>query len=110
MTFMEINQMVESIGLPSSYYQWQIEAEVPDLPYILFYYPERVDFFADGKNYQKITKLNIELYSDNKDFVNEAKVEEILEQNGITYQKEEQYISDERMYEVLYTMEVLING
>ena len=109
MTFQEINTMISNIGLNYAYYQWPID-EAPDLPYILFYYPERKDFLADGMNYQHITALNIELYTKNKDFDKEALVESVLETNGIIYGKEEQYIAEEKMYEVLYTMEVCING
>lgn len=109
MTFQEIDAMVSSIGLEYAYYQWPIN-EAPALPYILFYYPERKDFMADGINYQHITALNIELYTKNKDFSNEALVESVLETYGIRYSKEEQYIPEEKMYEVLYTMEVCING
>ncbi len=108
MTYEEIKEMIESIGLDFTYYQWDI-GSAPELPYILFYYPERNDFLADGRNYLKITKLNIELYSDNKDFDNEEAIESVLDEYGLVYQKEEQYISEERMYEVLYTMEVNLN-
>lgn len=108
MTYEEIATLIESIGLPYTYFQWDV-GSAPELPYILFYYPERADFVADDKNYLKITRLNIELYSDNKDFANEALVESALETAGLVYTKEEQYISEERMYETLYTMEVNIN-
>lgn len=107
MTYQEINTMVSSIGLPYAYYQFPIN-EAPSLPYILFYYPKRNDFIADSMNYQHITTLNIEFYSNNKDFANEAIIENILETNCLVYTKEEQYIADEKMYEVLYTMEVYV--
>lgn len=109
MTFKELNEMVKSIGLPSNYYQWP-EKEAPELPYILFYYPSREDFYADSINYVKNTSMNLELYTENKDFELEELVEQTLEAYDIAYEKEEQYIDDERMYEVLYTMEVIING
>lgn len=109
MTFQEIDAMISGIGLDYAYYQWPIN-EAPSLPYVLFYYPERKDFSADCINYQHITALNIELYTNNKDFEKEALVESVLESNGIYYTKEEQYIAEEKMYEVLYTMEVCING
>lgn len=108
MTYKEIEQMINSIGLDFTYYQWDV-GNAPALPYILFYYPERDDFHADDKNYLKITRLNIELYSDNKDFEHEAMIEAVLEENELVYEKEEQYIGEERMYETLYTMEVNIN-
>lgn len=108
MTYDEIASMIESTELENAYYQYP-EGEAPELPYILFYYPERDDFQADNKNYAKITQLNIELYTKEKDFEKEAAVEAILEANDLSYDKEEQYIESEKMYEVLYTMEVIIN-
>lgn len=108
MTFKDINTMIQSIGLPSNYYQWPVK-KAPALPYILFYYPSREDFKADNTNYAKFTQLNIEFYSENKDFEMEAKIEEILEENDLYYDKEEQYIDTDEMYEVLYVINVLIN-
>ena len=67
MTYAEIASMIESTELENTYYQYP-EGEAPELPYILFYYPERDDFQADNKNYAKITQLNIELYTKEKDF------------------------------------------
>lgn len=111
MTYQEIYEMLDGISpdIPVTYYQWN-EGEVPSLPYIVFYYPSRDDFSADNINYAKITQLNIELYTDNKDFDLECMVEEALTNADIYYSKEEQYIQDERMYEILYTTEVLIDG
>lgn len=108
MTYAEIASMIESTELENTYYQYP-EGEAPELPYILFYYPERDDFQADNKNYAKITQLNIELYTKEKDFEKEEALEGILEANDLVYDKEEQYIESEKMYEVLYTMEVIIN-
>ena len=108
MTYAEIETMINSTQLSNAYYQYP-EGEAPALPYVLFYYPERDDFQADDKNYAKITLLNIELYTKNKDFVNEKVIEDLLDANEIPYDKEEQYIESENMYEVLYITEVIIN-
>ena len=108
MTYAEIETMINSTKLSNAYYQY-LEGEAPALPYVLFYYPERNDFQADNKNYAKITQLNIELYTKNKDFVNEKVIEDLLDTNEIPYDKEEQYIEKENMYEVLYITEVIIN-
>lgn len=109
MTYQEIKTLLEGLGLPVTYYQWPVE-HAPALPYIVFYYPGRNDFLADDKNYAHISELNIELYTDTKDFTLEQSLETLLEANDLVYIKEEQYISEERMYEVLYHMEVMING
>ena len=46
-------------------------------------------------------------YTDRKQPEIEAMVEAVLDQRGIFYDKSEVWIPDERLYEVLYTMEVL---
>ena len=69
MTYKEVSTMVKSIGLPYAYYQFpEGTAEAP--PFICFYWSEDNDLKADNINYQKIERLNIELYTDNKDFWN----------------------------------------
>ena len=108
-TFEEINNILESIGYPYNY-DFFPENKVPAPPYMVFYYPNRDDFYADDSNYSHIEQLNIELYTDEKDFDAEAAVESVLKSNGITFVKSEAYIDSENLYEVLYTMEVLING
>lgn len=108
MTYDDIASMINSTRIENAYYQYP-EGEAPELPYILFYYPQRDDFQADDKNYAKVPQLNIELYTKEKDFVTEKVIEDLLEANDLTYDKEEQYIESEKMYEVLYTMEVMIN-
>ena len=66
MTYKEINNMISSIGLDYAYYSFPVD-EAPDLPYIVFYYPNYNDLGADDINYQTIAQLNIELYTENKD-------------------------------------------
>ena len=112
MTFQEIASMIESIGLPFSYYMFKGSKNdpVPPLPYVIFYYPQSDNFGADNNVYQNITRLNVELYSENKDFDSEKLVEDVLIENDIFFEKYESYIESENMYEVLYESEVIING
>lgn len=60
--------------------------------------------------WQATTALQIDLYTDRKDLQTEAMVEQVLEQNGIVYTKEETYIASEKMYEITYETELIING
>ena len=108
MTFKEVKTMVESIGYPATYYEFQDAA--PARPFVVWYFPRSDDFYADGLNYQKIEQLNIELYTRTKDFDAEAAVEAVLANYGLSWTREEQMIDQESGYEVLYIMEVLING
>jgi hypothetical protein len=95
--------------IPTTYEFWPI-GDAPDLPYICYYYPDSDDFFADNENYVAIRRLNIELYTDNKDFTLEDTVEGILKANHLGFSKTETYIEAEHMYQTLYQTEVLLNG
>lgn len=109
MTYESIKDLLDAIGLPYTYHHWDKE-NVPELPWIVFDYPAQNDFLADDSIYQKITALQIDLYTDRKDLQTEAMVEQVLEQNGIVYTKEETYIASEKMYEITYETELIING
>ena len=108
MTYKEVKQMIESIGLPYAYRSFPIN-EAPALPYIVFYYPDNDDFAADNCNYVPIANLNIELYTENKDFATEATVESVLENKRFFYSKTEAYLRTEEMYEVLYEIQLVID-
>lgn len=109
MTVEELVTGLEATGLEVAYYQYP-ENEAPEPPYLIYYFPNSADFIADGINYQDINALNVELYTNNKDFAAEALVEQALNDMGLAYTRSEQYITSEKMYEVLFQTEVLING
>jgi len=106
MTFIEVKQMIESIGLPFTYDSFPNNiAPVP--PYIVFNYPQNDDFGADNTNYVSIDVLNIELYSASKDFANEQTIEAVLNQNGFYYEKSEAYIRSENLFQITYVTQVI---
>lgn len=109
MTYEQIATMVAEMGYPNAYYQFE-RARAKEPPFICFYYPEIDDVYADDSNYQRIVGLTVELYTRKKDFAAEDAVENILQTHGIPYDKNEEYIEDEQLYEVIYEMEVLINA
>lgn len=109
MTYEEINTMIESAGMPTAYLQWPT-SNVPPLPYVVFYYPNSDNFAADDQVYTKVERVNIELYTKFKSFTAEAAVEAMLNENGIVWEKTEAYLDSEHMYEVLYEVEIIING
>lgn len=109
MTLQQVNLMVESMGLPYSYYQFpEGTAQAP--PFICFFYGPSDDLHADNSNYQGIRQLNIELYTRNKDFALEKTIEDILNLNGLTFYREENFIDTEKIWQIAYEMEVMING
>ena len=60
--------------------------------------------------YFKVDRLNVELYTDTKQPELERRLEDILDAHGLFYEKSEIWIEDEKLYEVLYEMEVAHNG
>ena len=56
--------------------------------------------------YYRVDQLDIELYTDKKQPEQEAKLEAVLDEAGMFYDKTERFIQSERLYEVLYEMEV----
>ena len=107
MTYKEIKTMVGSIGYPTAYYQFPEGTEQAP-PFICFFYPNSADMKADDSNYQKIEHLVIELYTETKDYDAESAVETVLAEHDMVWDRSETSIDSERMYEVVYEMDVII--
>ncbi len=105
MTHTEVMSMVDEMGMESAYHHFA-EGESPEPPFVVFLYPRANNFSADGMAYFKVNRLNVELYTDLKDVELEQRVETVLDSHGIFYAKSEVWIEKERLYEVLYEMEV----
>ena len=105
MIYEEINEMMQETGLPFAYHHFA-EGESPDPPFTLFLSPGENTFGADNLMYFSFKTLHIELYTDAKSPESEERVEEVLTQHNIYYTKTETWIESEKLYEVLYQMEV----
>ena len=105
MTHEQVLEMVGEMKLPSAYGHFA-EGQSPEPPFLVFLYPESRNFAADGIAYYKKKKLHIELYTDYKSVELEERIETVLEQHGIFYGKSEVWIESERLYKVMYEMEV----
>lgn len=109
MQYTEVANIMASVGIPYAYRSFpESTAKAP--PFLVFYYDGNDDLFADNINYQTIVGLRIELYTRDKDFALEATLESVLRANEIAYSKDEVYIDDEKLYEIVYESEVVING
>jgi hypothetical protein len=109
MTTAELAGLISTVGVPFAYYQFPEGTNQPT-PFICYYFPENDDVFADNTNYVRIYELHIELYTDEKDFELEERLENILLDAGLSFVKSEAWIKSEKMQEVLYQTEVIING
>lgn len=107
MTRKEVAQMVDSIGLPYAYYQFDEDtAQAP--PFVVFFFSSSNDLYADQTNYQRIDSLSIEFYSSEVDFDTEETIETILNDAGLTFYKEQSFIESERIWQTAYDMEIVL--
>ena len=104
--FRQMLGMFETYGIPITYYSFP-EKHAPALPYAVYYFPDQRPEAADDISWTGIATLNVELYTREKDFMTESKVEEILSAYDLVYTKDESYINTEHMFQVLYQMEVI---
>ena len=105
MTIEQIAAMLQETGIPFAYDHFA-EGESPEPPFICYLLPGSDNFAADGRVYFKINEVRIELYTDKKDVSVEKQVEDALDDRGIFYNKSEVWISEEKLYEVLYSLDV----
>lgn len=104
MTKERIEAILDILEIEYRYHHFE-EREAVNPPFICWLIPETRNFSADGKVYFKSDKVDIELYTDEKDFELEERVEAALDAADLFWQKSEQYIKSENMYEVLYEVE-----
>lgn len=107
MTVDELVTIFEGADLPLTYYQWN-EYDVPALPYLVYYFPDTRPEAADNTQQAPIVSVNLELYTTQKDFQTENKVEMALTAGGLVFSKSEAWIQSESMYQILYQMEEVI--
>jgi hypothetical protein len=109
MTYEDVTAMLEETGLPFAYDHYA-EGESPDPPFIVFLFPGTENVFADDKVWQKVDNLHLELYTDAKDPETEGRIEDILADRELPYEKTEVWIESEKMYEVLYQTQIFEGG
>lgn len=103
MTLEELHTILTGTGLPVAYNAFP-EEEAPALPFICYRVVGSNNFFADGSTYQKINDIDVELYTKTKDQATEALLEQAL--GELCWNKEENYIADEKCFEIIYNLEV----
>lgn len=99
MTQEQIYSLLDTLGLPVAYSHFK-ETKKP--PYLIYLTEDTSNFGADNKVYYKIDNWVIELYTDKKDINLERRLEALLDDVELYYEKYETYIDTEKMYQVRY--------
>ena len=104
MTQAELYQALKSIGYPVAYGSFSSPVTPP---FIVYQFAYSNDMIADNINYVAIDDFQVELYTAKKDLVAEQKVQDKLKELGLPYRKFETYLDSEKMYQILYEIQIL---
>lgn len=94
-----LKTLLKTTGYPVAHHHFEA---TPTRPHIVYLSNSSSNFAADNKVYQKETVYLVELYTDRKDPVAEKAIEDLFDANDIFWEKDEIWIGDENLYQVLY--------
>ena len=102
----QLNEMIDSIGLPYTYGAFLGDAPQP--PFLVFFYPEGRDFYADGENYGYIDELRLRRYSAEPELHEDRRIVRLLNDNGLSCRWERSYDADNHLWMTEFITEVSI--
>lgn len=103
MTYQELDQLLDPLGIPFTFHYWD---RPPKLPYGVYFDDSTANFEADNIAYVVIRNFNIELYVRQRDPDLESRLEAILTDAELFWDKDAAYIDSERFYQISYEIEV----
>ena len=109
MTISDLNSILQEMGLPFAYYQFNDDTP-QQLPFICWVITGHDDLFADDVNYVPIQRVVIELYTNAKDFALEEQVRGVLTQHGIAFAQDGEEIDSEKMHLETFVTEIIISA
>jgi len=104
MTQTELHTALLTVGLPLNYSHFK-KSQAP--PFIVYKYRNRDSLTADDLNADSVDNFDIELYTGDKDPVNEALLEAVLIANGLLFGKTENWIPEEDMFQIAYEVQII---
>ncbi len=97
-----LKELLEQLNIPVAYDHFNTPTTPP---FVVFRRYSQNNYGADNQVYAIINNYYIELYTEYKDVVLEASLEALLTNADIFFNVEsEEYINDEKMYQVVYTI------
>lgn len=101
----DIQAMLATTGIPFVYHHYP-QKKVPPLPFGAWLEAGTDNFGADNKVHSEAHDIRIEFYARDRDWDNEALIESTLDSNNIFWNKECDYLNDEKCYITIYYLEV----
>lgn len=92
--------LFKSLNIPIGYY---VNPRPGQVPFMVYYGTGSTNLDADNIVYDSVQNWNIELYTNKKNIELEDKIEKILNENEVVWEKgPEIYISDDRVFMIPY--------
>ena len=93
-------QLLKSIGIPVGYF---VNPQPGAVPFLVYYGAGSDNFGADDRVYTKDARWNIELYVTRKDVALEERIEKMLDDAEIVWEKgQDVYIDEEKVFLIPY--------
>lgn len=105
MTLKTLATILSGTKIPTRYGYWPDESR-PKCPYIEYEEAYTSNFGAENKAYQRVSHIDIFLFTDKKDLVSEGAVESALDNNDIFWNKTESFSESEKTYQILYEVSI----
>lgn len=103
MTLQELKIRLEATGIPVAFNHFDSETQPPFLVYST---PDESCLYADGIIVYRTVSVEAELYTRIKSPETERKVEAALQAAGLSYQKYQDWIDSEQVYQTVYEFEL----
>lgn len=99
----QINEMLDTLGIPYEYHHFNDDVNPP---FLLYVEEPQKNIIADGIIYASIRNLTFELYSDKKDYKLINKAMKMFSDHDIRFQSEEDWIEKEDMFEFAFMVQI----
>lgn len=96
----------KAIGTGKVAYRAFPVGKAPKLPFICYMVSGTDNFIADSRVYEVRTEVNVELYTANKDIQTERRIESAFDEVGLIWDKYEEYLDSEQVYEIVYSITI----
>lgn len=103
MTLEALRIQLETSGMRVAYEHFDVN-DVPTMPFVCYAETGSNNFAADGKVYEPVKVVEVQLFSKIKDLTAEANLEASM--SNLFWTKESEWNEDELCYRVIYTVQI----
>ena len=99
----DVKTILKATGYPVAYSHF---GKKVNPPYIAYLETNTESLVADNKVFMKWISIDVELYTSKKDTEAESKLEKVLNNAEIPWEKSEDYIEKEKLFMITYEIEI----